>query len=210
MNYFTKPTHYHPTYFIIFAVVLLGTYAFIETVYFTDAHQPTERHYHAQLNSPEQVYDGDTLRNIRVRIGNFHERGEVWPGIFVENDGIYAVFNLRVSDIDTPEMRPRKTWPDGSPRSEASRQREKGLSEKAKQLLTDVLMGTAQGQFIIKQPLLGKYAGRVVCEVYVEDATSPTGLINVTSFLLDAGLARPYDGGTKPIWDSEGEGKDGR
>ena len=156
--------------------------------------------YQATLRSRAQVYDGDTISTVRVRIAEFGDRGEVWPGIFLTDNGVFSRFSLRIAGIDTPERRPRKTWPDKTPRSEASRLREKALAMKARTLLTNLLVSN-DNTFIVRNPMLGKYAGRVVCEVYIAHPEKPGELVNVADVLIDAGLAKPYQGGTKPRWD---------
>ena len=183
----------------IFAVILAMSFAASGYIAFSDA--DAVRHYQGQLDTPDQVYDGDTLSDVQVKIADFHERGEVWPGIFLTDEGVFSTFNLRLAHIDTPERRPRKTWPDGTPRSEASRQREKDLAMQARALLTHLLLDAGGGQFIVTRPTLGKYAGRVVCEVWIEHPEQPGKLLSVAQVLLDAKLAKPYEGGTRPRWD---------
>lgn len=184
---------------VIFAVILAMSFAASGYIAFSDA--DAVRHYQGQLDTPAQVYDGDTLSDVQVKIADFHERGEVWPGIFLTDEGVFSTFNLRLAHIDTPERRPRKTWPDGTPRSEASRQREKDLAMQARALLTHLLLDAGGGQFIVTRPTLGKYAGRVVCEVWIEHPEQPGKLLSVAQVLLDAKLAKPYEGGTRPRWD---------
>ena len=156
--------------------------------------------YQATLRSRGQVYDGDTISKVRVRIAEFGDRGEVWPGIFLSDDGVFSRFSLRIAGIDTPERRPRRTWPDKTPRSEASRQREKAKAMEARALLTNLLVNNGN-TFIVRNPMLGKYAGRVVCSVYIQHPENPGELVDVADILIEAGLAKPYHGGTKPRWD---------
>ena len=60
------------------------------------------------------------------------DRGEVWPGVFVTDAGVVIQTDLRLSGINTLERRPGKKWPDGTARSEASRDREKELARQAR------------------------------------------------------------------------------
>ena len=185
---------------IVAAIALCVSVTYLPSA---DDHRIDKR-YHAVLESPEQVYDGDTLSDIVIKIADFSERGEVWPEIFLTDEGVFTRFNLRLAGIDTPEKHPRKTWPDGSPRSEASRDRERALAAKARTALIGMLTGPEQtfpAPFIVKDPQLGKYAGRIVAGVYLPDTHIPGALIDIGQALIQLNLAKPYDGGTKARWD---------
>lgn len=161
-----------------------------------------QRLYRGTLKAEKNVYDGDTLTDAMVRVAGFNDRGEVWPGIFITDTGVVIQTDLRLAGIDTPERRPRKTWPDGTARSEASRDREKELARQAQVFLSHLIFEVADNDFIVKNPVLGKYAGRVICEVWVPNPRVPGKLLNVSQILLDADIAKPYDGkGPRPLWD---------
>ena len=85
------------------------------------------------------------------------DRGEVWPGIFVTDTGVVIQTDLRLAGIDTPERRPRKTWPDGTARSEASRDRGEGTGTgRHRCFLSHLIFEVADNDFIVKNPVLGK------------------------------------------------------
>lgn len=170
----------------IFTLILGYQYVFGETL-------PT---YQCEIGMPEQVYDGDTLKDVRVLIKphEFSEYsfGEHWPGVFITERGVEIQTDIRIGGIDTPEKRTSTKNADGSPRSEASRQREKDASLAARQALIDLLSSNAN-TFTISNPIHGKYAGRTVADVVINE-------VDVATFLIQAGHAKPYDGGTKPEW----------
>ena len=56
------------------------------------------------------------------------------------------------------------------------------------------MLKTNRNRFSVENPKLGKYAGRMVADVKV-------GEINLADYLLQSGLAKPYNGGQKPSWD---------
>jgi len=152
--------------------------------------------YTATLESPSQVYDGDTLKDVRVLIHGHdflpEEYGSPWIGVYITERGIEIETDIRINGIDTPEKRPLTRKADGSLRSEESRQREKDASLAAQQALIDLLL-TTNYQFEVSNPILGKYAGRIVADVSVADT-------DVGSYLIEKGHARSYDGGRKPDW----------
>lgn len=93
-----------------------------------------------------------------------------WPPLLKNID-------IRLAGIDTPELR-------GSSRAT----KEKAL--KAKDFVADLCQKT--DSLILRNVSRGKYF-RLVADVYVGDT-------NISAALLDAKLAVPYDGGTKPLW----------
>ena len=156
--------------------------------------------YNAVLMQGEkQVYDGDTLKD--VRIGIWHptqtppkEPEELWAGVWIMPDGMIEVeTDIRIAGIDTPEKRTSTKNPDGTKRSEASRQREKAAAAASRQALIDLLKEN-EFRMTVRNPQHGKYAGRTVADVIVIDE-------NVAKYLIRLGHAKPYDGGTKPKWD---------
>ena len=153
--------------------------------------------YDCMLTDPEkQVYDGDTLKDVRVLIHRHdfipEEYGTPWPGVHITQRGVEIETDIRIAGIDTPEKRVSTKNPDGTRRSEASRQREKSAALASRQALIDLLKSNANG-FSIFDPILGKYAGRTVADVAVNE-------MNVATYLIERGHAKLYDGGTKPDW----------
>lgn len=156
--------------------------------------------YNAVLTGGEkQVYDGDTLKDVRIAI--WHptkkppkEPQELWTGIWIMPDGMIEVeTDIRIAGIDTPEKRASTKHKDGSKRSEASRNREKAAAAAARQALIDLLKDNDY-RMTIRNPQHGKYAGRTVADVIVIDD-------DVAKYLIQNGHAKAYDGGTKPKWD---------
>jgi len=94
-----------------------------------------------------------------------------WPKLVGYEIGV------RIAGIDTPELR-------GS----SGETKEKAL--KAKKMVTDLC--TSAELLFLRNITRGKYF-RIVADVYADG-------INISNALLDAKLAIPYDGGTKPVW----------
>jgi len=144
----------------------------------------------------KQVYDGDTIKDVRVLLLEhpFHvsDYGERWPGVHITERGVEIETDIRIAGIDTPEKRVSTKNADGSPRSEASRQRERSAALASRQALIDLLK-TNGNQFSISDPIHGKYAGRTVADVAVNER-------DVATYLIEKGHAKPYDGGKKPDW----------
>ncbi len=109
---------------------------------------------------------------VRVYDGDtFYCNISQWPKILGENIGI------RVNGIDTPEMR-------GSP------PQVKALAKKAKAIVYNKL--TNSESVILKNIKRGKYF-RVVADVECDGE-------DLAQILIDVGLAKRYDGGTKNVW----------
>ena len=145
--------------------------------------------YPAKLTSAEQVYDGDTLKDVRIHIADLDTaEGEVWPGIFVHNGQVFVETDIRIFGIDTPEKRPLKAG-----RTEESLAREKAAAAKAQQAVVDLLQPN-DFAFTLSEPTLGKYAGRTVAHVTVNG-------VALASYLIEKGLAIEYTGGTKIHFD---------
>lgn len=93
--------------------------------------------------------------------------------------GLIHRANIRLSGIDAPEMR-------------GDTECEKQLAQASKQFLEQLLIPTA-GQIIVKNVKQGKYAGRIVADVYVRNDLLGDKLIN-------AGHAVEYHGGKRKAW----------
>ena len=115
--------------------------------------------YRARIHDNSQVYDGDTISDVRVVIYLFDDvSGEVWPGIHIYENRIEVETDIRIAGIDTPEKRPSTKNFDGTKRSEESRIREKQAALLARDELIH-LLDDSDYRFTILNPKLGKYAG---------------------------------------------------
>ena len=164
--------------------------------------------YYGTIDSIDNVYDGDTIRDVAIQIYPFHspppkmseERLMLWPGVERRVDGIYSVTDIRIAGIDTPEKRPTRAG-----RTEVSLQREKERAAAATEFLKQLFLESSGDGgilgFVIQDPQPDKYAGRIVADVLcVEEGL----FIDVAEALLDAGHAVVYDGGTKTYdWGAE-------
>lgn len=100
----------------------------------------------------------------------FKAQAHPWPGMSID-------VSVRVNGIDTPEIR--------------------GKCESEKQAAIaarDYVRGVLGESVTLKNVKRGKYAGRVVADVYLTDGRSLTGL------LIASGLGRAYDGGKRSGW----------
>ncbi|MDE0396722.1 MAG: thermonuclease family protein [Candidatus Poribacteria bacterium] len=157
--------------------------------------------YYGTIDSINNVYDGDTIRDVTILIYPFYSptlgmseaQLTLWPGIERRSDGIYSITDIRIAGIDTPEKRPIR-----ENRTEASIQREKERAEAATDFLKQFLIDNRRDDgtlgFVIQNPELDKYAGRTVADVICfKDGVST----DVAEALLEAGHAVVYNGGTK-------------
>ena len=94
----------------------------------------------------------------------------LWPGISIRS-------TVRLDGIDTPELR------GGCDASKAK-------AREARDVLAKLLTGAAVE---IRDPFHGRYAGRVVADVLANGR-------EVGPILVRAGMALPYDGGTRADW----------
>ncbi len=157
----------------------------------------TPSRYDCSLQDIEkQVYDGDTLKDVRVVIHRHdfipENYGNPWPGIHITERGVEIETDIRISGIDTPEKRVSTKNADGTPRSVKSRERERAAAYASRQALIDMLKAN-DGRLSISDPILGKYAGRTVANVAIKEK-------DVATQLIEMGHAKAYDGGRKPDW----------
>ena len=106
------------------------------------------------------------------------------PGLEI---GLYAIRDIRVHGIDTPEKRPKRKG-----RTQPGLAREKAAAKAARQAAIALLESNGL-QFQVTNIQLGKYAGRVLGSVIVDG-------VDLGDHLISLGLAKSYDGGTKPDW----------
>lgn len=159
--------------------------------------------FHAQIDTIENIYDGDTLNKVAFKLPisiaqtqGFY--GEVYPSVFLQRDGVWIHINVRIGGIDTPERHPRHKYPDGTLRPADERAREHALAMQARAIVVRLLVANDL-KFEIRDPQQGKYAGRIVASVWVLDPDT-NRMVNIADKLIDAGLAYPYEGGTKRVW----------
>ena len=161
--------------------------------------------YPSKLTSEKQVYDGDTLQDVRIEILDMRENvpaGELWPGVFLTPERTIEIeTDIRLNGIDTPEKRPLKKKRDGTLRSEVGRSNEKYAAAQSRLALLKLLQAN-ELKFVVSNPTIGKYAGRIVAAVNVDG-------INAGQFLIKNGYALPYDGGRKVEldWENLSDGK---
>lgn len=169
-------------------------------VFSVNSDEIDEREYIGILENISQIYDGDTIRDARIKIVDVildeEQLGEAWPGIVLRTDGVWVVTDIRIGGIDTPEMRVSKKKKDGTPRTNQSRENERKAAHASKAALKQ-LVTDAENIFTLRNPQIGKYAGRIVCDVYVDN-------VKVADYLIENGHAIEYDGGTKAEldWDN--------
>jgi len=118
------------------------------------------------------IRPGQRAEVLRVYDGDtFEARVHLWPGLDVRT-------RVRLRGIDTPEMNAR-----------CSDERTRAVA--ARDALARLL---AQGDVAIGNVTPDKYGGRVVADVVTR------GTPDVSRALIEAGLARRYDGGRRESW----------
>ena len=119
-----------------------------------------------------QQYDGPVLADVvSVYDGDtLTVDAHPWPQITMR-------VSVRVNGIDTPEIRGKC-------------ETEKARAQEAKALTKQM----SDQKVVLKNIFLGKYAGRVVADVYAEDGTK------IAEALISLGLAYRYEGGTRRSW----------
>jgi len=108
-----------------------------------------------------RVIDGDT---VDVNL-------QVWLGQYIQT-------RVRLSKIDTPEIRGRCPA-------------EIAKALQAKTVLEQVVKS---GKVRLTNIQYGKYGGRIVAHLETDQGVNPGVL------LIEKGLARPYDGKKRPVW----------
>ena len=133
--------------------------------------------YRCIIDSQKQVYDGDTIKDVRIEV-------EI-PSLEV---GFWLARDIRVNGIDTPEKRPKRAG-----RTLDSLTAEKAAASQARFFLIDLLKANGF-QFEIGDVGYGKYAGRVLADVFIKG-------VNVAETMIAAGHAIAYEGGKKIPFD---------
>jgi len=121
----------------------------------------------------DQFYDDVLVSKIcRVYDGDtFYADIDSFPSILGKNIGI------RIAGIDAPEIRTKNI-------------EEKRLAKEARDIIEYFL--TSAERIELKNLRRGKYF-RIIADVYADGR-------NLAQVLLNAGLAHPYNGGTKPAF----------
>ena len=163
--------------------------------------------FQARIDQEAHIYDGDTINHVFFRLPievkeNQEKYGEVYPEVFVQQDGVWIHINVRISGIDTPELHPHHRYPDGTMRPVEEIAHEHELALKAREIVVNLLKANSF-QFEIRDPQEGKYAGRIVAEVWVKNPKTGQ-MINIADKLIREGLGYVYEGGTKMIWGKQG------
>ncbi len=147
------------------------------------------------INDTNNVYDGDTIKDVRFLLCEpCALRNPVLP-ISQEGNKIYFWSDIRIRGIDTPELAPNQ-----SGRTPESINREKALAIQARDYLRHQL-ATATGITMINQEE-DKYYGRIVADIIIHRDGKE---INVGDRMIACGYAVKYDGGTKTMdWGQAG------
>lgn len=158
--------------------------------------------YNAKIRSIETIYDGDTIDKVEFRLPGVMpvadaQLGEIYPELFLRDDGLWCIINVRLAGIDTPERHPRHHYPDGVERPAEDIAREHAQAMQARAEVVQ-LLSQSNLQFHLRNCQLGKYAGRIVGEVWVQ--RNADAFINISEHLIERGLGYRYDGGKKRIW----------
>ena len=163
-------------------------------------------HYEAFIDNVDHIYDGDTINHVHIKLGNLEghwvqsgETLELFPEIIVMNDALWVYTAVRLLGIDCPEFHPRHRLPSGEPRSPEDIEWEHQRATEARNVVREILQENDL-KFFVGNPVEGKYAGRIVAEVWARAHKDTDMLVNVSKRLLAQGLAYEYDGGTKQIW----------
>jgi len=105
---------------------------------------------------------------------------EVWPGVQVPAA-------IRLLGVDTPEkFRPKC-------------RREKEMALAATAFVRELVQ--PGDRVVLRHVQLGKYAGRVVAQVMIANASGER--VNLAQVLIDRGFGRPYFSGHKTSWCKE-------
>jgi len=122
-----------------------------------------------------QHYDGPIVADVvSVYVGDtLTVDAHPWPQITMR-------VSVRVNGIDTPEIRGKC-------------EEEKVLAQNARTLTKEM----TDQKVLLRNIFLGKYAGRVVADVYAENGAK------IAETLVSQGIAYRYDGGARRSWCSD-------
>ena len=153
--------------------------------------QRSRNAYDAAVLNGSNVYDGDTITDVLIRIADAPDSPpqKLLHNLMAFDGGLYMLTNVRLNGIDAPEMRPSRTDSEGNARREEDREAERNAAEKAKQALSELLRENSY-EMTLHNVEADKYGGRIVADVRI-------GNIDAAQHLIKRRLAVPYDGGTK-------------
>jgi len=124
------------------------------------------------LSFPAYAYGPYVVQVVRVIDGDTLDvTVNLWPGLSQS-------VSVRLSGVDTPEMK-------------GPTQCERDLAAKARNFVVDTISNTKTVE--IEGVKLDKYAGRVDALVSVDGH-------NLSALLMQAGFAKPYNGGKRAPW----------
>ena len=163
------------------------------------------KHYEAFIDSVDHIYDGDTVNHVHIKLGELQPgwvdpdaSGELFPEVFITDHALWIHTAVRLLGIDCPEFHPHHRLPDGTERDINDIMWEHERATEARDEVRRIIIANDL-RFTVRNPMEGKYAGRIVAEIWVPDPEHGQ-LINVSKRLLTKNLAYEYDGGTKQIW----------
>lgn len=139
----------------------------------------------AEIPHTDNIYDGDTIKDVRFLICDSCESQSTPLPIVQEADKLYFIFDIRVSWIDTPEIKK----PIGE--TEDSRTLEKARAIKSRDFLRGLFDGATK--ITLENQEKGKYY-RIVADVFVHKNGER---YNVREMMLESGHAVIYNGKTK-------------
>ena len=168
------------------------------------------RYWSVVTNILGQVYDGDTIQDVIVNLpvkaipmeGSEYPV-QIWPGIYQDEETVWAQVDLRLKGIQAPEKRVSTRLP------EEEREELKAIAAASEQYLEELLKKSLfPGLVIIDRPAYGKYVGRLVADVKIPVLVSEDGSpvhwmdaeggevyreLSLSEAMLDADHAEPYD-----------------
>ena len=158
--------------------------------------------YAVKISDTSCVYDGDTIERVCVKLHGLQavsdaHFGEVWPDIFVDDEGAWVHQSIRIAGIDCPEMKPHHFDSQNHLRMHADLESEKAAAVEARNYVISLLKPNNL-RFELRNPQRGKFDGRTVAEVWCLEHGA---MINIARRLIDKKLGYPYFGGEKRDWD---------
>ena len=196
----------NPKFYIVFGLILItgfNSHLFYDR---SNAHEvPITHHFDVpaplesktfktEFGDNSHIYDGDTWVDMYVLLKDIEATNitneVLWPGILISDNKIYAMTDIRVYGIDTPEKRPTRFG-----RTQESLDKEKAAAKVATEAVEQLLEDN-DWKFVLEQPSIGKYAGRIVAKILVGDEK-----IDVADYLINKGLGYRYIGGKKQKFD---------
>jgi endonuclease YncB( thermonuclease family) len=131
----------------------------------------------------KSVYDGDTivlLVPIRMSVYSFISKDKIDNNSSSNPDSAINLFEIRtrLMGIDTPELKPLKNIPN----------REEHINKAAK--AKNFLLNLIENKLVKVEFSTNDKYGRPLCTIYYNNQ-------NINILMIEKGLAKKYDGGTK-------------